>query len=207
MSHNVPPTGGHCTVPWCESDHANGPGLHFQMVADIEADRQGVEIRYQQQEEENGRLGRPFLRLLYGPAWRQADTLDIPIPAAVALAGVLALLTSTGLADLVDALAHAARGPHTLNRTTWQLPASDHAGDLGEWQILGGTVHATTGQASPYPPAIRLTIARDDGRERILDLDPGQAHAVGDVLDMFDLSDSGQIGEALFRAAEQLGEA
>ena len=119
MSHNVPPTPARaCPIPWCESDHSGRPGHHFQVIADIEDDRHGVEIRYTQQEE-GGQLGAPFLQLMYGSGWAPSDTLDIPLAAAGALADVLALLTPGGVADFIAALTRGSQGPHTPKNVQW----------------------------------------------------------------------------------------
>ncbi|MFI6788606.1 hypothetical protein ACIBG4_14880 [Nonomuraea sp. NPDC050383] len=115
MSHNVPPTARPCPLPWCEHDHASGPDLHFQVIADIEGDRQGVEIRYVVA----GPGAQPHLKVLYGPDWAPANTLDIPLPAATALADILRLLTLHTVADFVSALARGSKGPHAPRSTQW----------------------------------------------------------------------------------------
>lgn len=77
--------------------------------------------------------------------------------------------------------------------------------DLGLWPLEGGSLQASIVQPpTAHPAVIRTVITRDDGRQLVLDLDARQARTAGDLLDMFDPANSGQISGALSRAADLL---
>lgn len=106
-----------CPVPWCEAHMTTLDGPHTHLVADVGDRNAAVELSYCSDHPDGSS---PFLRLTYGPDWRRGgDQLDVPLPAAAALADLLDLLPANRVPDLVTALRQAVDGPRTPKSTKW----------------------------------------------------------------------------------------
>lgn len=117
MSHTVPPARPDgCGLPWCQSAHLHSedrPGRHWQEVAAINPGPATVYVNYASDQADGGQ---PFAAVTYGLDYVPADQLDIPFPAAAALADLLQLLDGATLPQLVHALRLVLEGPRPIRR-------------------------------------------------------------------------------------------
>ncbi|GAA3531483.1 hypothetical protein GCM10022419_008230 [Nonomuraea rosea] len=114
-----PPHPADCTVLFCEADHRHVQAtdrLHWQAVADIDPGPSTIEVCYASDQPDGTR---PFVQVRFGLDYLgPLEALDIPFPAAAALADLLQLLDGGTLPQLVHALRHTLEGPHQRRRRT-----------------------------------------------------------------------------------------
>ncbi|MGW3352583.1 hypothetical protein ACWDA3_55620 [Nonomuraea rubra] len=119
MSDNLPPSRpADCGVPWCQSAHHpddGRPARHWQEAAAIDPGPSTIYVNYASDQPDGSA---PYVSVHYGLDYMHGDELDIPFPAAAALADLLQLLDGATLPQLVHALRHTLEGPHPLRRRT-----------------------------------------------------------------------------------------
>ena len=115
MSTTVPGAPACPRFTWCENpdpDHDR----HRAFVADIHPHGATIEIFYTQSGQDGAT---PYLQLFYGLDWARQDSLAIPLPAAGALAELLALLNLHTWAEFTAALELGSKGPRKPRSTQW----------------------------------------------------------------------------------------
>lgn len=207
-------------------DHAD----HVGLLADFSNTGFTLEVSVWQPERGGQLVGEPTMRIIYGADSdpRPLPWLDLMPGQAGQLAGVLALAEHFGLVDqLADVLGgHTSAGepppvedvavivaapppcPAWCRDTDHSIPewARSHSAHLGRWRVGPAVVDINILQGDPHEPVVRVELAHDNGKRRVLELDAGSARTASDVLDFFD-PDPGSAGEAaqmLFRAGDTI---
>ncbi|MGS2640266.1 hypothetical protein [Streptosporangium sp. G12] len=118
---NPAPGPQRCPLGWCDATHPRtDPDVvqHTRLVADLDTDRNTVQITYLVVEAA-GQLQPPVLELLYGPDWAVPAKLFIPLAAAGALGDVIALLDIRTFPDFGAALSRGSKGPEQGGAVAW----------------------------------------------------------------------------------------